>query len=151
MFKSKKQAPNPNTTDTLIGEGTSLQGCIRSEASIRIEGRITGDIRCAGDVIIGERGSLKSDITARDVIVAGSVHGNIATSGKLIITSTGSLVGNINTSSITIEEGGVFQGTSVMEKKLPSPAPQSGIDTNPESLPAPAGENESMDGATVAI
>ena len=115
MFKRKKDFMNPNTTDTLIGEGTTFEGRIKSEASIRIEGGITGDIECAGDVIIGEHGIVKSNITARDVVLAGSVQGNIITKGKLTITSTGSLQGNISSASIIIEEGGLFQGNSKME------------------------------------
>ncbi|MGG1553572.1 bactofilin family protein [Paenibacillus ferrarius] len=117
MFKKGKNLLNPNTTDTLIGEGTVFEGRIKSEASLRIEGTITGDVDCAGDVIIGENGVVKSNISARDVVLAGSVHGNITTKGKLTITSTGALHGNLSAASFIIEEGGVFQGSSKMESK----------------------------------
>ncbi|MNH99337.1 Polymer-forming cytoskeletal [compost metagenome] len=118
MFKSKKQISiNPNTTDTLIGAGTSFEGRIKSEASIRIEGQLTGDVVCAGDVIVGEKGIVKSHISARDVTIAGNVHGNVITQGKLIITSTGSLYGNTTSASFIIDEGGVFQGMSKMANK----------------------------------
>jgi cytoskeletal protein CcmA (bactofilin family) len=117
MFKGKKQTINPSVTDTLIGEGSVFEGRIKSEASIRIEGHLTGDIDCAGDVTIGEKGVVKSNITARDVIIAGQVHGNIHTKGKLTITSTGQLYGNTSSQSFIIEEGAVFQGSSKMEGK----------------------------------
>ncbi|MGG1514014.1 polymer-forming cytoskeletal protein [Paenibacillus oryzisoli] len=122
MFKKGKNLLNPNTTDTLIGEGTVFEGRIKSEASLRIEGTITGDVDCAGDVIIGENGVVKSNISARDVVLAGSVHGNITTKGKLTITSTGALHGNLSAASFIIEEGGVFQGSSKMESKAVVPA-----------------------------
>ncbi|MBD0379635.1 polymer-forming cytoskeletal protein [Paenibacillus sp. WST5] len=149
MFKSKKLSMNPNTTDTLIGEGTSFEGRIKSEASIRIEGNITGDIECAGDVIVGEHGSVKSNISARDVVLAGSVQGNVITKGKLTITSTGSLQGNISATSIIIEEGGQFQGNSKMDGKAPVKTPQSGEPEN-ENKPASAA-NGSFGGNTVAM
>jgi cytoskeletal protein CcmA (bactofilin family) len=117
MFKGKKRPINPNTTDTLIGEGTNFEGRIKSEASIRIEGHITGDVECTGDVTVGEKGSVKSNISARDIIIAGTVTGNIVTKGKLTITSTGSLHGNISATSFIIDEGGIFQGTSKMDTK----------------------------------
>jgi cytoskeletal protein CcmA (bactofilin family) len=117
MFKKKQSPINPNTTDTLIGEGSVFEGRIRSEASIRIEGHIVGDIECTGDVYVGEKGVVKSNVSARDVIIGGSVHGNIVTKGKLTITSTGSLHGNTNAASFIIEEGAVFQGSSKMETK----------------------------------
>ncbi|KRE86407.1 hypothetical protein ASG89_10360 [Paenibacillus sp. Soil766] len=150
MFKKTKNLMNPNTTDTLIGEGTSFEGRIKSEASIRIEGGITGDIDCAGDVIIGEHGVVKSNISARDVVLAGSVHGNITTKGKLTITSTGALHGNISAASFIIEEGGVFQGSSKMETKsaVPVPVPNN----EPESGSRPIAPPENMyKGNTVAM
>jgi cytoskeletal protein CcmA (bactofilin family) len=118
MFKGKKASINPNTTDTLIGEGSVFEGRIRSEASIRIEGQITGDIECTGDVTVGEKGIVKSNISARDVIIAGSVHGNVVTKGKLTITSTGALHGNTSAVAFIIDEGGIFQGSSKMETKV---------------------------------
>ncbi|NOU66188.1 polymer-forming cytoskeletal protein [Paenibacillus sp. LMG 31461] len=150
MFKKSKNLMNPNTTDTLIGEGTSFEGRIKSEASIRIEGGITGDIDCAGDVIIGEHGVVKSNISARDVVLAGSVQGNITTKGKLTITSTGSLHGNISAASFIIEEGGVFQGSSKMETKSDVPVPVPNNETETGNRPVAAPDNMYR-GNTVAM
>lgn len=150
MFKSKKNLMNPNTTDTLIGEGTTFEGRIKSEASIRIEGGITGDIECAGDVIIGERGVVKSNVSARDVILAGNVHGNIITKGKLTITSTGSLQGNISAASFIIEEGGQFQGNSKMETATAATAPQPKNELDSNNVQAPA-TNGAYKGNTIAM
>lgn len=150
MFKSKKNLMNPNTTDTLIGEGTTFEGRIKSEASIRIEGGITGDIECAGDVIIGERGVVRSNVSARDVILAGNVHGNIITKGKLTITSTGSLQGNISAASFIIEEGGQFQGNSKMETAAATATPQPKNELDSNNPPAPA-SNGVYKGNTIAM
>lgn len=120
MFKSKKGRINPNTTDTLIGEGTVIEGKVKSSAGLRLEGQITGDIECVGDVTIGEKGNAKSNITARNIIIAGKVQGNATTKGILTITSTGSLHGNILANSFVIEKDGNFQGTSRMEKEIKS-------------------------------
>jgi cytoskeletal protein CcmA (bactofilin family) len=115
MFKNKKTKIDPNTTDTLIGEGTHFEGKIKSEAGIRIEGHLTGDIECTGDVTIGENGSASSHIRARHVILAGQVTGNVNASGKLTIKATGKLNGNLSAQELSIEAGGVFQGSSKME------------------------------------
>lgn len=114
MFR-KKQPINPNATDTLIGEGTVFEGKISSAAGVRIEGQLTGDVSCEGDVTVGEQAKVKSHIAARDVIIAGVVHGNVTAKGKLTITSKGQLFGNANAASFIIDEGGVFQGVSTME------------------------------------
>ena len=119
MFK-KKRALNPNTTDTLVGEGSVFEGRIRSEASLRVEGHITGDIECLGDVTVGEHGLAKSNINARNVTIAGVVNGNVNTKGTLMITSTGQLFGNTISHSLIIEEGGIFQGQSKMTQEAPN-------------------------------
>ena len=113
MFKDNKRL---GTTDTLIGQGTHIDGKLTSEAGIRIEGEYHGEIECKGDVIIGECGIVKSAITARDVIVAGKVIGDITTKGRLTITASGQIHGNIVTSSLLIQDGGSFNGSSRMER-----------------------------------
>lgn len=117
MFRSKKPKINPDTTDTLIGEGTVFEGKIRSEAGIRVEGQIIGDIECSGDVTIGEGGSARSNITARNVVLAGVVHGNVTAQGQLTIRASGQLYGNLTAQQLNIEAGAVFQGTSKMSAK----------------------------------
>mgnify|MGYP003856088631 FL=1 len=117
MFGKKKAKINPNTTDTLIGEGSTFEGRIRSEASLRVEGNVIGDIECVGDVTVGEHGQSKSNITAQNVTIAGIVHGNVNTRGLLTITSTGQLFGNTLSQSLIITEGGIFQGQSKMQQE----------------------------------
>ncbi|MBD0379568.1 bactofilin family protein [Paenibacillus sedimenti] len=115
MLGSSKSKPiNDKTTDTLIGESTICEGKIMSEASLRVEGQLHGDVECAGDITIGENAIVQSNIHARDVIIAGKVKGNVHTKGKLIVTSSGVLIGNIDVRSFIIQEGGIFQGSSSM-------------------------------------
>ncbi len=115
MFKSKRV--DVSATDTLIGEGSTFEGKIKSEASLRVEGQMIGDIDCDGDVTIGENGKAKSNINARNVVIAGVVHGNVVTRGTLTLTGTGQLYGNTSAHSLIVAEGAVFQGMSKMEGK----------------------------------
>lgn len=119
MFKNKKTKIDPNMTDTLIGEGTTFEGKIKSEAGIRVEGQMIGDIDCAGDITIGENGVARSNIKARTVVIAGQVIGNVAASAKLTIKATGQLHGNLSANELSIESGGIFQGTSKMDASIP--------------------------------
>ncbi|MEW9702134.1 polymer-forming cytoskeletal protein [Paenibacillus sp. SI8] len=114
MLGSKPKPIDAKTTDTLIGESTIVEGKIMSEASLRVEGQLHGDIECAGDITIGENAVVQSNIHARDVLIAGKVKGNIHTKGKLVVASTGVLIGNIEVRSFIIQEGGIFQGSSLM-------------------------------------
>lgn len=135
MFKGKKKPINPNITDTIIGEGSHFEGRIQSGASLRIEGMVSGDIECTGDVTVGERGVVKSNIAARNIIIAGSVHGNMLTTGTLKITATGTLCGNSTAAILMFDEGGIFQGTSTMDVKSASSEKQESDETSPNVIP----------------
>ena len=106
-----------NTLDVFIGKGTSLEGKIISEGSVRIEGRVDGDIECAGDVAVGKEGVVHSNIRARHVVNAGTIHGHVVAEGRVSLTATGRLFGTIQASALAVEEGAWFQGTSKMEVK----------------------------------
>ncbi|ANE47016.1 hypothetical protein SY83_12890 [Paenibacillus swuensis] len=116
MFGRTKTNRNVNSVRTLIGEGAVLEGKLICETCLRIEGEISGDIECAGDVVIGEQGVARSNVTARELFVAGKVVGNVTVKGKLIISRSGELHGNISAAALVVEDGGVFNGVSRMER-----------------------------------
>lgn len=113
MFK--KDTLNLGDTDTLIGEESIIEGHIRSRASLRIEGKVQGDIHCDGDVTVGKNGEINSNVRARKVITAGVIRGSID-SDSLFIHASGAVHGNIQVESLSIAEGGTFDGTSKMEQ-----------------------------------
>lgn len=114
MFKEK--SPSPGETDTLIGTGTEFEGHLISQACVRIDGAFSGEIDIKGDLVVGEKGTAKANITARDVTIAGKVYGDVHTRGKLTITSSGQLHGNAHAAALIVQEGGVLNGTSQMER-----------------------------------
>jgi len=134
MFGNKRKA---GVTDTLVGAGTMFSGLMKSDTDVRIEGDYQGDIESKGSIVIGEGGVAKSNITARDVTIAGKVYGDVHTFGKLVITATGQLHGNSQSAILLVQEGGVLNGSSQMEKSDKRP---SGSEMAAPGVPgAPAG------------
>jgi len=99
--------------DSLVGEKTRLDGKMRSEKSVRIDGELFGNIECEEVVIIGKKGIATSDIKAKEVILEGIVNGSVITE-KLVIKATGKLIGDTNVKSLIVEEGGKLFGRSAM-------------------------------------
>lgn len=120
MFGSKKAALSiGDQVATIIGSETSFSGNITSQGTIRIDGRHTGEISTAGDLVVGENGNVEALVKARNALIAGVVKGNIEVSDKLELLSTAKVYGDIKVSTLTIGEGAVFRGACNMINETP--------------------------------
>ena len=119
MFKENRKW---SASDTLIGQGTTAEGTLSCQASLRIEGEYRGDIQCLADVIVGESGIVRSNISAKDITISGKVYGDITTTGRLTIMSTGLLQGSAAVGSLIVQDGGTFSGSCRMDQHAPATA-----------------------------
>lgn len=97
-----------------IGKGTVVEGKIITESSMRIDGKIKGNVVCKNILTIGENGEIEGDVDALNVNVGGRVKGKISVKQKLVLESKSSLIGDLKASKLIIDEGAIFEGTSVM-------------------------------------
>ena len=65
-----------------IVEGTLIEGSIRSEGSIRIDGHFVGDIHTTARLVIGAQGRVEGNVDCQDCESQGVVTGNLAWSGS---------------------------------------------------------------------
>lgn len=112
--KASKEEIVRDSAQSYIGEGTTVEGKIICEGSLRIDGKVKGEIEAKGIVTIGEKGVVESSIKAGEVQIMGVINGNVISDRKVEIYSTGKLIGDVNTPKIAIEEGGVLEGKCTM-------------------------------------
>ncbi|KXG44749.1 bactofilin family protein [Tepidibacillus decaturensis] len=112
MFKVKNN--KAFEINTIIGSETIIEGKIKLEGSIRIDGKIYGEVDSTGDIFIGKEGYVEPSIKGKNIIIAGEVKGNLYTSGKVHIQPSGKLTGSATTEGIIIDDGGIFNGESIM-------------------------------------
>jgi len=117
MFKKEREEASNDKVNTVIGKNTFFKGSIESKGIIRLDGEMEGDISTQGNVIIGEGGSAKIDVKAKNVAIAGRLEGNIEAEGKTEIKSTGTLIGNVKTYALAIDDGAVYSGNCEMKRK----------------------------------
>jgi cytoskeletal protein CcmA (bactofilin family) len=78
---------------------------------------VEGPILLRGNrLTAGRNAQLKSEITAREVIVYGNVHGNLRARDRVEIKKDGQVIGNITTARISIEDGAYFKGSIEIER-----------------------------------
>jgi cytoskeletal protein CcmA (bactofilin family) len=96
--------------DALIGIDSVLVGDLIAEGTIRIDGRLKGNIKTSGDLFIGEKASVEGNIIANNVFVGGEIRGEAKITGRLELNSTAQLFGSIVVGNLIIENGAIFKG-----------------------------------------
>lgn len=101
---------------TLIDTTASLKGDIVTEGNLRIDGQFEGNIIKAKDVVVGENGLVQGEVTCDTMAIYGTVKGNIKSQGLVEIMTSGKVFGDMEVKSISIKEGAVFEGKSLMRQ-----------------------------------
>lgn len=111
----KGTSENKTSTElNFIGRGTVIEGEIRTESSIRIDGRVKGKLSCKNTLTVGEGGEIDGEIEAQNAIIGGKIKGKIFINEKLVLEPRSSLVGELKAKKLIIDEGAIFDGTSDM-------------------------------------
>jgi cytoskeletal protein CcmA (bactofilin family) len=107
---------NTEKLEALIGANSHFRGDIDTKGTLRIDGTLEGSVT-ADWIILGEKSSIKGDLTSRGIVVGGRIEGNLRAKEIVEIKSKGQVYGDIHTSKLTIVEGGLFDGRSNMTKE----------------------------------
>jgi len=118
MF-TKKDKQQKDDIVGLLGNGTSFEGVLKFKGTVRIDGNFTGEIDTNGMVIIGNTAMVNAQIRAENIIIHGEMHGEVNAHKKLELKAGGKLFGNVKTSSLTIENGVIFNGHCKMAREEP--------------------------------
>jgi cytoskeletal protein CcmA (bactofilin family) len=112
---------------TLLGKGSEFEGKLSFEGTVRVDGKLTGEIFTDDVLIVGEGAEVNAEVTVGAIVIQGTVRGNITAKRSVEIHSPGRVRGNINTPSLFIEKGVFFDGQCQMDSSGASdtvPAPR---------------------------
>src|SRR5262245_50439379 len=101
-----------------IGRGTVVRGNIRGDGDLDIHGHVEGGIALGGELLISETGLIRSDISAKRVIVRGAVAGNISATESIVIEHGARVAGDLGAPQIGIRPGGLVRGNVSTEGPL---------------------------------
>ena len=109
-----------NTTEAsstelnFLGGGTTIEGTVRANNSVRIDGTLKGTLICKNTLTVGINGEIEGDVEAKNAIIGGKINGKIKVAEKLVLESKSTLIGELKASKLIIDDGAVFEGTSKM-------------------------------------
>lgn len=127
---------------TLLGKGSEFEGKLSFEGTVRVDGKLTGEIFTDDVLIVGEGAEVNAEVTVGAIVIQGIVRGNITAKRSVEIHSPGRVKGNINTPSLFIEKGVFFDGQCQMDST-------SGTTDSPPS-PRHSGGKKSASGSSNA-
>ncbi len=120
--------------------GVRFGGQAPFEGPVRIDGKFTGTITSGDVLVIGEGAKISAEITCPTIIVHGEVNGNLRARNAIELHHPARVRGNVETPSLMIEKGVLFEGQAKMEnldKATFGPKAASASSSASSSAPAP--------------
>lgn len=101
-----------------IAAGTVIKGSFKSNAHLRLEGNIFGNVKCSGRLVIAPSGSIDGDVECHTLVSEGKVQGNVLSSDLIHLQGTAQLYGDMVCGRLQIDEGATFAGQCTMQIKV---------------------------------
>ncbi|MCC7246027.1 MAG: polymer-forming cytoskeletal protein [Saprospiraceae bacterium] len=112
--KSSVSTPASGSLNALV-KGTSVEGSIKCESDLRVDGTIKGKLNCAAKVIIGPTGAVEGEIKCQNAVIEGKFKGVLQVSELLNIRETADVDGEISTGKLLVQSGAKFNVVCKME------------------------------------
>ena len=108
-----------------VGSGTVITGEASFKSMLRVDGRFSGRITSGtGTLIVGSGGQVDANIEVDVAMIHGVVNGDIIAGQRIELGRAAKLNGNIQTPSLVIEQGAVFEGSCKMVQMKTAATPK---------------------------
>ena len=97
-----------------LGSDAEVSGRLSFTTATRIEGRLRGEIRSIDLLVVGPEAVVHASVQAEVLVVLGQIYGDVTRAERVEIRPGGRILGNINTRSLVVVEGGLFEGSCRM-------------------------------------
>ena len=141
MLSNKKKgaaAASGQALNTIIGRGSSFEGKLTVDNSVRIDGVFKGELACTGELTISQSGEADATLQCKDAYIDGAVSGTVR-ADKVRLDTQSRFTGDVYTDSFTVAEGAIFHGSCSMENHKKSESPAAGTPNGEAAKPHPPG------------
>lgn len=123
MSNSNKSSSSSSGGSSInsIGQGTHLNGTIKADGDIRIDGVLEGDLVTKGRLIIGVSGSVNGKVACKNAIIEGDFKGELKVSEVLNVRETAKIDGDISTGQLVVQSGAKFNVSCAMGGQVIAP------------------------------
>lgn len=111
-----------------------VTGDCETEGTVRIEGRVEGDVRAGKAVVVGKDGEVKGQIVTQDAVLAGRVEGAVHAASRLEVQATARIDGEVRARRMQLEEGAELNGPLVMGEQAVGDADSAASTRGPQKV-----------------
>ena len=104
-----------------IEKNTVIKGNITSEADFRIDGKLEGNVKTSGKVVIGKDGLIKGKVECVNADIEGNFNGELYVSELLSLKNSAKIEGTVNVAKLAVEPGATFNASCTMGKGAAQP------------------------------
>lgn len=126
MFGKKPQKPQ-SRIDSLIGNGTRIEGDIFFSGGLRVDGEIKGNVRAESGqpstLVLSEQARIEGVIEVSHLVVNGAVVGPVYASEYVELQSKSRVTGDVYYKTLEMHVGAIVEGKLVHQEKLALPPP----------------------------
>ena len=116
MSDGGKGAPRSGESLTIIAAGSQVEGEVRSNGVVKVEGEVIGTVRAARQVLIARGGKVEGDVFTQEAVVGGVVSGSVIAEDRVEVQAGSVVSGDIGTQRLIVQEGGQVNGQVKMGK-----------------------------------
>jgi cytoskeletal protein CcmA (bactofilin family) len=134
MLKRDEMTSIPAGTgdlNALLGRGSEFEGKLTFEGTVRIDGKFTGTIVTNDVLVVGEGAKVNAEISCGTIVVHGEINGNVKAKNAVELHHPARMKGNVETPSLMVEKGVLFEGSSKMEGLDKSGAKPASVSSGP--------------------
>ena len=115
--QTRAATAGPNGECAVIGRSIEINGDVRGNEDLRIEGDVSGTVELRNsNLTIGKEGKVRADVYAKSITVDGTTEGDLYASERIIVHVSAHVRGNITAPKVGIEEGAKFKGSIEMDQ-----------------------------------
>jgi cytoskeletal protein CcmA (bactofilin family) len=103
---------NNSNPQSVIAADVEITGTIKSAGSVRIDGKLEGELNCTGDAVIGQSAQIKGNLSVSSASIEGAITGNVTAKDRIELKSSARVTGDIKAKRLSVEDGVTFIGRS---------------------------------------
>ncbi len=115
-FGSKHEPCPPDRCDSLVSAGSTWEGTLMIDSSVRIDGTLSGEIEAGSTVHISEKAKVEGKVRAAFVVIAGAFEGQVHCAERLELLPASRVKGEFAAKSLMVQEGAFVDGQIHMIK-----------------------------------